>query len=203
MNKIILISVFLIINTLGSRLYAQSGVDDNRDNFISATFFNENIALPFSVRQDSPKHPGFTLAFETSRKRSGMYQFTHILQAGYYYHKDFNQVAFISWKPKFELRFKELFNVHAIVGIGYAHSFPVRDTYEFENGAYEKKRNWGKPHATPSLGFGGGIHLDKWLNLPVELFGRYEAFSLAPYALKGKVPVTVNTMLSFGIKCKL
>lgn len=181
---------------------AQS-IELDREYHLSATIFDEHIAVPFEVRKDAPTHLGGTLAFEMSRKRESSYQFTHIFQTGYYYHKNFNQVAFLAWKPKFELRFANSFNIHTIIGIGYAHSFPVRQNYQLEDGGYIKKTNWGKPHAMPSIGFGAGVNLDKLINMPITVFGRYEAFSLAPYALKGKVPITINTMLSFGIKCKL
>lgn len=167
---------------------------------ISATIFDEHVAAPFSARSDSPTHLGGTVSFEVSKKRNGLYQFAHVFQAGYYYHKDFNQVAFLAWKPKFELRFSEVFNVHAILGLGYAHSFPTQTSYKFDDGKYQKKTNWGKPHAIPSIGFGTGMHLNKLLDIPVELFARYEAFGLAPYAPKGSIPLTLNTMTSFGIK---
>jgi len=187
---------------MGLFAFAQDN-ESEKNYFLSATIFDEHIAAPFDVKKDAPAHLGGTLAFEISRKRDGIYQFTHIFQAGYYYHKDFNQVAFLAWKPKFELRFANTFNIHAILGIGYAHSFPVRQTYELDDGRYKKKTNLGKPHTMPSLGFGAGLHLDELLNIPIEVFGRYEAFSLAPYALKGRVPITLNTMLSFGVKVQL
>lgn len=168
-------------------------------NSISVTIFDEHIAYPFGARSDSPTHLGGTISFETSKKRYGMYQFTHIFQGGYYYHKNFNQVAFIAWKPKFELRFFDLINANILLGIGYAHSFPTQPTYKFENGSYKRSKNYGKPHFMPSIGFGGGLKLDKLIGVPIEVFARYEAFSLAPYATKGRIPLTLNTMTSFGI----
>ncbi|MET2983627.1 hypothetical protein [Aureibaculum conchae] len=166
---------------------------------ISATLFDEHIAAPFEIREDSPRHLGAAISYELSRKRSGVYQFAHIFQIGYYYHKNFNQAGFIAWKPKFELRFADTFNIHVILGVGYAHSFPTQQTYKFDNGKYKKKTNWGKPHFMPSVGFGAGLHLDK-LGIPIEIFGRYETFSLAPYAIKGRIPMTINTMLGLGVK---
>lgn len=171
-----------------------------KEYHLGLTIFDEHIAAPFSAREDSPSHLGGTVSFETSRKRNGLYQFTHIFQAGYYYHKDFNQVAFVAWKAKFELRFSEVFNVHSILGIGYAHSFPTQPTYKLDNGKYKKKTNWGKPHLMPSIGFGTGLHLDKLLDIPIEIFARYEVFGLGPYALKGRIPLTINNMTSFGLK---
>lgn len=197
-NNLVIFFITCVLFTLNQ---AKAQTETNgKEKHVSITLFDEHIAAPFSARDDSPPHLGGTVSFETSRKRNGLYQFAHVFQARYYYHKDFNQVAFLAWKPKFELRFSEVFNVHAILGLGYAHSFPTQTSYRFEDGKYKKKTNWGKPHAMPSIGFGAGLHLNKLLDIPIEVFARYEAFGLAPYAPKGRIPVTLNTMTSIGIK---
>lgn len=193
-----IIAIILLFSSV-SNIHAQE-TSNQIQYHLGITLFDEHTAEPFGTRKDSPIHLGITISFEKSKRRDGIYQFTHVFQGGYYYHQDFNQVAFLAWKPKFELRFADAFNVHSIVGIGYAHSFPTQTTYKLEDGKYQKKTNWGKPHAMPSIGFGAGLHLDELLAVPVELFARYEAFGLAPYALKGRIPVTLNTMTSFGIK---
>ncbi len=177
--------------------------NNNRVRAISASIFNENITIPFNKRNDAPKHLGGTLSYEISKKRNGVYQFTHIFQVGYYYHKYFNQVAFIGWKPKFEFRWLKTFNVHATTGIGYAHSFPTYQTYQLDNGTYKKKKNSGKSHFMPSIGVGIGVDLKELGLLPFTIYSRYEVFSLAPYAPKGTIPLTINTMMSFGLTYKL
>ena len=193
-----IIAIALLFSSV-SIIHAQE-VPNQTQYHLGVTIFDEHVAAPFSARSDSPTHLGGTISFEISKRRESSYQFTHVFQAGYYYHQDFNQVTFLAWKPKFELRFAETFNVNAILGIGYAHSFPTQASYRLENGQYQKQTNWGKPHAMPSIGFGAGLHLDKLLDVPVEIFGRYEVFGLAPYVLKGRIPLTLNTMTSFGIK---
>lgn len=167
---------------------------------VSVSLFNEKVTTPFVATDAIQTHWGGTLAYETSRNRAGVYQFTHVFQGGYYYHANFNQVAFLAWKPKFELRFNDFFNLHALLGLGYAHSFLTQPTYQIENGQYQEKKNWGTPHFMPSLGIGTGVHLNKLLGAPLELFVRYEAFSLAPYKPKGRLPFTPNTMLGIGLK---
>jgi hypothetical protein len=195
-QKIITIALLLLYV---SNVHAQEA-SNQTEYHLGITLFDEHVATPFGAKSDSPTYLGGTISFEMSKRRGGVYQFTHIFQAGYYYHQDFNQVAFLAWKPKFELRFANTFNVNTILGIGYAHSFPTQTSFGLEDGRYQKKTNWGKPHAMPSIGFGAGLHLDKLLDVPIELFGRYEVFSLAPYAPKGSIPLTLNTMTSFGIK---
>lgn len=167
---------------------------------VSISVFNERVTTPFKGTDAIRTHWGGTLAYEASRKRNGIYQFTHIFQGGYYNHTNLNQVGFVSWKPKFELHFNDTFNIHAILGVGYAHSFPTQPSYRLEEGTYTKKNNWGTPHFMPSMGIGSGLHLDMLLDVPIELFVRYEAFSLAPYKPKGSLPFTPNTMLGFGLK---
>lgn len=167
---------------------------------VSTTVFNEHVTTPFKGTDAIRTSWGGTLSYEASKKRVGVYQYTHIFQGGYYYHHDLNQVAFIAWKPKFELRFSDTFNVHAVLGLGYAHSFLTQPSYRFEDGGYVKKANWGSPHFMPSIGLGTGFHFDKLFDVPIELFVRYEAFGLAPYKPKGSLPFTPNTMLGLGIK---
>lgn len=194
----ILYFLFLFIAVKG---YSQ---DINKKNYhISASLFSELFSEPFASLRDSPLNLGGTVSFEMSKPRNGIYQFSHIFQLGYYYHKDFNQVGFISWKPKFEVSLFNMVNLHTVIGLGYAHSFPVRDSYVFKNDTYVKKTNYGHSHFMPSVGVGLGLNLEKFLNIPTEVFTRYEAFSLAPYALNGRVPITVNTMFHFGIKIKI
>ncbi|MEX0273093.1 MAG: hypothetical protein AB3N16_01810 [Flavobacteriaceae bacterium] len=178
---------------------AQEEKTGKRSKAIGISVFNEHVALPFSEPDNSPAHLGATVSYEWSRSRSGMYQFTHIFQGGYYFHEDFNQAFFITWKPKFELRFAGIIDIHAIPGVGYAHSFPTQATYRLKNGKYQQRAHWGKPHFMPSLGFGGGLHLENWLDVPITTFVRYETFSLAPYAPKAAIPLTLHTMLSFGV----
>ncbi|MEE9371527.1 MAG: hypothetical protein V3V00_00575 [Saprospiraceae bacterium] len=183
-------------------VYGQVGAQNinNRQHAISITILDENIGIPLDAFKINPKHPGATLSFESSKIHSKAYRFTHMIQLGYYYHADFNQVGFLGWKPKFELRLLGMVNVHVLFGLGYAHSFPTQQTYGLENEHYESKQSNGKSHFMPSAGFGGGLDFNKALGIPLEVFGRYEAFSLAPYAINGIAPVTVNTMISIGIK---
>lgn len=197
-NQKIKIALVFLVSTL-TGVYSQEKQDDIQHH-LGVGFFDEHIAAPFSARRGSPTHLGGIISFEISKRRESIYQFTHVFQAGYYYHQNFNQVAFLAWKPKFELRFADTFNINTILGLGYAHSFPTQASYRLENGQYQKKTNWGKPHAMPSIGFGAGLHLNKLLGVPLEVFGRYEVFSLAPYAPKGSIPLTINTVTGFGIK---
>lgn len=176
------------------------GIDNPQVDAISITLFKEQITLPFQKTDAIQKHWGGTLAYEVSKERQGTYQFTHVFQGGFFNHDAINQVAFIAWKPKFELRFNNTFNLHAILGVGYAHSFLTQPSYEFTEGRYNEKSDWGTPHFMPSIGIGAGVHLDKLLDVPLELFIRYEAFSLAPYKPKGTLPFTANTMLNVGLK---
>lgn len=176
-----------------------SNAQDSLSKSLSVAGFSEHIGLPFANQRDSPLHPGISFAYERSKQRPGTYQFSHTFHLGYFYHQNFTQAFFLAWKPKFEWRFKNLVNLHLIPGIGYGHSFPTQTTYVLEGGEYVKKANAGKPHLVPSLGLGTGIHFDKFIHLPLELFCRYEAFALAPYSPGGTVPFTPNTMLSLGI----
>ncbi len=176
----------------------------NQKNYsISVTVFNEKLVDPFSAPKSSPINIGGTLSFEISKPREGIYQFSHVIQLGYYKHNNFNQVAFLAWKPTFELKFFNLINLHTILGIGYAHSLPIRPSYVFENNTYIRKKNYGTPHLIPSIGFGFGLDLEPRSKIPLEIFSRYEVFSLAPYALNGRIPLTINRMIHFGVKFKL
>ena len=170
------------------------------ERHIAVTLFDEHIAAPFSVRSDSPAHWGLSVSLETLRRVENPFQYSNVIQLGYYYHQNFNQVAFLAWKPKFELRFANIISVHAMPGIGYAHSFPTQTSYKLEQGKYRKTTNRGKSHAMPSLGFGAGVNLYRIWGVPMEVFGRYEFFGLAPYSLNGSIPVTLNTMTSLGIR---
>lgn len=183
----------------GITSYAQTS--DNRSaTGLSITMFKEQITLPLQKTNALQKHWGGTLAYEVSKKRSGAYQYAHIFQGGYYYHDGISQVAFIAWKPKFELNLGGAVSIHAILGVGYAHSFLTQPSYEFKDGGYVAKKDKGASHFMPSVGIGSGVSLESLLSVPITLFVRYEGFSLAPYKTKGSLPLTVNTMLSFGVK---
>jgi len=195
-SKFLLFVICFLVFMLG---YSQ----EKKEQWVEAVsmfVFNEHLTTPLKGTDAIRTHWGGALAYEASKTRLGVYQFTHIFQGGYYYHADLNQAAFISWKPKFELRFKNVFNLHATLGVGYAHSFPTQPSYQFEEEQYEKKTNWGTPHFMPSIGLGAGLHLDKIIDVPIEIFLRYELFVLAPYKPKGSLPFTPNTMLGLGIK---
>lgn len=163
---------------------------------MSITFIDEHIGIPFQNDNRSGLHPGATLAIETSKERNGIYQFSNVYQIGYYYHRHTQQVGFIAYKPKFEFRFGQLINMHIMPGFGYAHSLPTQVSYSLENGSYQEKRNWGQPHGMLSLGAGAGLHFNKILDVPIEVFVRYEAMALVPY---GDL-FSLNNLRQIGLK---
>lgn len=143
---------------------------------------------------------GFALSFETAGQPFGLFRFSHMLEIGYFHHQDLHQVLFIGYKPALELKLLNTLGAHAILGLSYAHSLPTHQTYSFEGGEYQKKRNLGHPHFMPSLGAGLSLDLFGLLSIPAELFIREEVFGLAPYATDGDFPITLNHKISLGIK---
>lgn len=150
---------------------------------LSISILDEHVGLPFkSFENGFPGeiHPGLALSFESSRKRNGAYQFSRVIQLGYYYHKDNEQTAFIAFKPKLGLLIAEVIDLHLVPGVGYARSFPTRETYIAEEGGYVAQNNPGKGHFMPSLGVGVGFRLHQALGVPLTVFTRYESFLLLP-----------------------
>jgi len=143
---------------------------------------------------------GFAISIESAGEPFGLFRFSHMMELGYFHHQDLYQVLFIGYKPALELKLLNTIGAHVIMGLSYAHSLPTNQTYTFEDGEYEKKRNLGHPHFMPSLGAGVSLDLFGLLNVPAEIFIREEVFGLAPYATDGDFPITLNHKISLGIK---
>lgn len=179
---------------------------DAPQNSLGLSAFTEFLGLPKHSPIDyldkalPTDNKGFAISFETAGEPFGLFRFSHMLELGYFHHKDIHQVLFIGYKPALEFKLLNTLGAHAILGLSYAHSLPTNQTYTFENGTYNEKRNLGHPHFMPSLGAGLSLDLFGLLSVPAEIFIREEVFGLAPYASDGDFPITLNHKINLGIK---
>lgn len=164
----------------------------------SLQLINEQIVkLPFTEQGQSPLHLGGTLSYEIQKNHRKYFRFSHVFQLGYFHHQDLNQVAYLSWKPQFQMRLGNLLELHAIPGLGYAHSFSTQQLYHLENGRYQKARSLGRPHVIPSIGVGFGMDLSRF-EVPMEVFFRQEYMVLFPNARR--LPISLNSIRGVGLK---
>jgi hypothetical protein len=155
--------------------------------------FNVGTQLPGKVFT-WPVHPGFSAGTEFRYNSSPVNQWFQTARLGLFYHQ-FTQTALqlyseagyrrVIWKGiGAELR----------MGGGYLHSFPDLEVFEMKKGAYEKKRQLGRPQAM------AGAALGISYTLPSEnarLFVDYQFFMQMPF-VKSYVPLLPNTALHLG-----
>lgn len=180
-TKYFSLSLLLIVSALDTLpLFAQS----TSTTSIGISLLDEHVGLPFESfgDQEPAIHPGFALSVERRRERVGAYQFSRVIQLGYYYHEDNEQVAFLALKPRLSLFLGSMLDLHLVPGLGYARSFPTQPSYALQSGEYAARRNPGKGHFMPSLGVGIGLRLQALTSVPLTLFARHESFVLFPSA---------------------
>lgn len=180
----------------------QTIVAQDKSQSISISLLKENS--PTAIKSllnpfQKPFYFGGAIGYEWKRKQINSYSFHHVLQLGYYHHKLHHQNIFLMWKPKFQLTIAQRLHLKLFPGIGYAHTFPTQETYELKDGEYQRKDNFGKPHAMLSIGGGLGFQFQN----NMEFFIHSEFAATLPYAPEGTLPFNLSSIFTTGINFQL
>lgn len=190
-----LVFVFILINT--SSLKADE---------VYFKFGNSHSALPFSrfsklLYQEF--HTSYELGKRFTLKEKNKYQWFQTANLGYFRHKFVQSGILLYSENGIARTFKNTTFVNAKLGLGYYHMFTGTEiTKQNSNGAYEIKRDWGRPQALITLGFAVERSLVKNVSSAPKVILDYQIRMQTPF-VKSYVPLLPYNSLKIGISFPL
>lgn len=166
---------------------------------INFSILNEATAIPFGRFVTMPIHPGVQLGTEFNYKIRRVTRLFQTASLNYFYHANLNQGIGLFTEIGSEYRMKSGLAFTGLFGLGYMHTFAIKDEFAFVNGRYEKKTDKGNARLYPSLSLDLGYYLKQDLNSSPKIFLRYQSWLEYPYS-PGFIPVMAHINLHVGAK---
>lgn len=168
-------------------------------NPIEISVFNESTSIPFSGFSLKPWHPGFQIGTNIPWKESQNYKTYFSINLRYIFHKNLYQAIGINFELGYDYKIDFGMNLKTGVGVGYLHTFSVKEEYLFKNGDYAKKTDMGNSRFTPSLFFGLGYRFAPNDFDYAEIYAKQQYWLEMPYS-RGFIPLMSHSNSAIGIK---
>ncbi len=187
----------IIIITANFTIYSQP-----KDIPLSISFFNNGTSMPgkgvLGVWNKNV-HPGIMLGYQITHKQWKKSELIQNIKLGYFYHRFAQQGIQLYTDVGYRYRFDFGLFADVALGGGYLHSFSGNKMYQFKNGQYEAKPNWGRPQGMISSALSIGYDLEKVSSIPLKPFIQYQFWMQTPF-VKGYVPLLPSTALHIGVQ---
>lgn len=198
-TRVILSLVFILLfaNSLQCR-------DTTRQWPVSIAVYSNSVALPghgnmilFSV----PVHPGIYMGTEyfwRSKPKSELFQTAglsmYVIREMYYG---------IAVSSAFGSRYYIPCGIfyEGSLGVGYLHTFNYGPVFSLdENGEYQRKTDWGRPHFTPEIAAGAGYRFTLKNENQLSVFIRYQLKIEYPFTTSGEIPFLPHINFYLGAR---
>ncbi|MBL7843159.1 MAG: hypothetical protein JNK44_04780 [Cyclobacteriaceae bacterium] len=162
---------------------------------ITITLFSESVGVPNFKNFFKDPSFGIRVGTEFYYANKPGHQTLQTVNLGYYYHKDFQSVVYISSEFGYRKFIGNVF-LDGTIGGGYLLVTSAQPRYESRVTDFEKISNtFGR--FMPTLGLGAGYRFNA-----VTFFSRYEMFGEVPFGFKG-LPALPHKTLHFGTRFNL
>nr|WP_299345279.1 hypothetical protein [Allomuricauda sp.] len=188
------IYVFLTITMV---LFSYSSVI--AQNPVEISVFSESTSVPFSGISLKPFHPGVQVGMDVPWRETNRHKTFLSINLRYIFHKNLYQAIALNLELGYDYKIDFGANVKTGVGIGYLHSFNVKERYRLENGSYTKQRDMGRSRFTPSLSFGLGYRFNPNSFDTTEVFAKQQYWLELPYS-PGFIPLMSHANTMIGAK---
>ena len=145
-----------------------------------------------------PVHPGISAGTEFPYRKWPHAAIFQSAVLGYQYHRYVQHSIQLYSEFGYRYRLRWPLNLEARLGAGYLHAIPDNEIFKLENGAYVRKKGFGRPQAMAGLTLGAGFRLPKDRSILLA----YQFYAQMPF-VKSYVPVLPNTALHLGIQFPL
>ena len=171
----------------------------NAQHPIEIAIFNESTSVPFSGLALKPLHPGIQIGTDIPWKESQYHKTYLSINVRYIFHKHLYKAIAINLALGYDYKMDYGANLKTGVGIGYMHTFGVREEYRFKNGNYDKRSDTGNSRFTPSLSFGLGYRFNPNDFGSPEIFAKQQYWLELPYS-PGFIPLMSHANTMMGAK---
>lgn len=166
---------------------------------VTASFFNESTAIPFTRFFTTPVHPGIQIGTEFEYNTKAHSRWFQTANLSYFYHNYLTQGIGLNTELGYEYRMTGGFAMAGLLGVGYMHTFATTEEFTFSGGQYVKKTDKGNARLYPSLSFDIGYYLHASSTYSPKVFLRYQAWAEYPYS-PDFIPVLTHINLHIGVK---
>lgn len=173
-----------------------SGYSQRLEHFsVAAT--SEAVGFPFT--NYLPYHPGIEIKGCLKKvDKSKSYRYLNA-NLGFFYHKRVETAFYLGGEYQYTHKlFNENVGLDIPIGLGYMHTFYPGEVYvQTDEGDFEKKTQFGRPHFYLNLGIGVSYIGDS----RIQPFIRQELFVETFFA--NGLPVIPHSLLKIGVHIKL
>ncbi len=171
----------------------------NAQNPVEISVFNESTGVPFSGLSLKPLHPGVQIGTDVSWHESQHHKTYLSINLRYIFHRHLYRAIGINLELGYDYRTDFGMNLKTGIGVGYLHTFNVKEEYQFRKEAYAKKPDKGNSRFTPSVSFGFGYLFDRKAFDSTEIFAKQQYWLELPYS-PGFIPLMSHANSILGIK---
>jgi hypothetical protein len=168
---------------------------------VSLSFFDNQTQLLTAVF-GGRFHPGLSIGTYHLYRQKPHHEWFQTLKLGYFYHQFSEQAVQLYTEAGYRYLHKSGTYAEALAGVGYLHAFPDVQQFDFENGRYVQKKNFGRPQFMATAALLLGYDFDKKGKWPLRLFLEYQFWLQMPFVNK-YVPVLPNTAIHLGVVYQL
>jgi hypothetical protein len=163
---------------------------------VTVAVFNESTSMPLSPPKIGPFHPGVLTGSDITLYESDRNKNYVSINISYTFHKKLYQAITIGLNLGYDYKMAYGGSLKTGIGIGYMHTFPVREIYSFQSTEYGLKKAKGNSRFIPSVSFGIGQRFSPNDFKSSELFVQQQYWLEIPYS-PGFIPIMshANTML--------
>jgi len=166
---------------------------------VVVTLLNEATTIPFTTFTNTPVHPGIQVGTEFGWREGKHISLYPTINLGYMFHRKLFQGIYLNVELAFDVKTGFGLNFKSRLGLGYLHTFTTQQEFQFKNGQYESKSDWGNPRLMPSLTLGLGYNLRRGNDESPEIFVLYKSWIEYPYS-PGFIPLMSHADLQLGVK---
>ena len=168
-------------------------------NPVEISVFNESTSVPFSGISLKPLHPGVQIGAEIPWHETNHYRTFLSINLRYIFHKNLYRAIAINLELGYDYKIDFGATLKTGIGVGYLHSFNVKEKYRFEAGSYSKKADTGNSRFTPLISFGLGYRFNPDNFNSTELFAKQQYWLELPYS-PGFIPLMSHANTMVGAK---
>lgn len=166
---------------------------------ITISVFNESTSMPFSIPRFNPLHPGIKIGTEFPVYENHSNKTFFSINLRYIFHKNLYKAIVVSFEVGYDHKINYGGNLKAGAGIGYMHSFGVRDEYRFNDNGYKLNRDKGNSRFLSSISLGLGHRFNPNDFDSDEVFFLQEYWLEIPYS-PGFIPIMSHSNSLLGAK---
>lgn len=168
-------------------------------NPVTIAVFNESTSMPLSSPRVRTFHPGILLGSDIAWHETQRNKTYFSINLSYIFHKNLFKAIAIGFNIGYDYKMQYGGSLKTGIGVGYMHTFSVREKYILKNREYRLKKDMGHSRFTTSFSLGIGQRFNPNNFESTELFLKQQYWLELPYS-PGFIPIMSHSNTLLGAK---